>query len=255
MQNIDKNFKFGLKLWSTNKNYIKAAEELYDKGVFHYIEIYSIPNSLDQIDVWKKLTIPFIIHAPHYGHNVNLAKKEQKESNMKHLEEALKFANILNAEDIIFHPGIAGDIQETVKQINELNDERIIIENKPYFIEKDNSICNGATFEEIQFVLNNTNVNFCLDIGHAICAANALKIDRLDFIKQLLKLKPKMFHLTDNEIDSIYDKHFHFGAGSLPIKKILKLLPQNIIITVETYKDYENKLDDFQKDLFFLKGI
>ena len=222
-------FNIGLKLWSTNENYVEEAKRLFENGVCNYIELYIIPGSLDKIDLWKNLCsqkVPFIIHAPHFKEGVNFAKKECKTRNMLLAKESIEFANILDSKYIIFHPGIAGDINETARQFNELNDNRILVENKPYFIERDDSICNGATIEEIKFVLENTTVGFCLDIGHAICAANALKLEPIEFLKSLLALEPKMFHLTDNDFSSVYDKHYHFGKGNLPIKDILGLLPK-----------------------------
>ena len=245
----------GLKLWSTNSNYIEEAKRLHNSGVYSYIELYVIPNSLDNVSMWENLNIPFIIHASHFKDGVNLAKKECKTKNMAAAKEAIEFANILNAKHIIFHPGIAGDIKETVVQLNEINDKRILIENKPYFIEMDSSICNGATIEEIDYVLKNTSASFCLDLGHAICAANAIKVDAMEYIKSFLKFNPKMFHLVDNKYDSVYDKHYHFGQGNYPIKKIIDLLPKECLITLETYKDSNENLEDFLADAKKIKPI
>ena len=252
-------FNIGLKLWSVNENYLDEAKKLYEQGLCQYIELYIIPNSLNKIDLWKNLhsefKIPFIIHAPHFREGVNLASRECKPKNMALAKEAIEFADVLNSKYIIFHPGIAGDIKETVSQFNELNDDRILVENKPYYVIPGNFVCNGATIDEIKFVLDNTNVGFCLDIGHAICAANALKIEPMEYIKKFLEFKPKMFHLADNKIDSIYDKHFHFGQGDLPIKNILNLLPDKSLITVETFKDFKNSLEDFERDMEIIKNV
>jgi deoxyribonuclease-4 len=245
----------GLKLWSTNSNYIEEAKRLYSSGTYSYIELYVIPNSLNNVSIWKNFKIPFIIHASHFKDGVNLAKKECKIKNMLAAKEAIEFANILNAKYIIFHPGIAGDIKETVEQLNEINDKRILIENKPYFIEMNNSICNGATIEEIDYVLKSTNVGFCLDLGHAICAANAIKANAIEYIQQFLKFKPKMFHLVDNKFDSVYDKHYHIGNENYPIKKIIELLPKESLITLETYKNSNENLDDFSADVLRINTI
>ena len=40
--------RYGLKLWSINKNYINAAKSLYEKNIYDYIELYAVPNSFDE---------------------------------------------------------------------------------------------------------------------------------------------------------------------------------------------------------------
>ena len=55
-------YKFGLKLWSINKNYIDTAKKLYDENIYDYIELYAIPSSFDEYaHIWKSLNIPYII--------------------------------------------------------------------------------------------------------------------------------------------------------------------------------------------------
>ena len=59
-------YRLGLKLWSVNTDYYyEEAKRLYSEGVFDYIELYVVPNTLDTLPRWKELEIPFIIHAPH----------------------------------------------------------------------------------------------------------------------------------------------------------------------------------------------
>src|SRR5574341_1353484 len=127
-------FKFGLKLWSNNTNYIKEAEHLYEQGIYQFIELYVLPgiNSM-QTSLWKNTNIPYIIHAPHFRDGLNLAKKELKENNKVLIKKTQEVASALGANTIIVHPGIAGDIIETVQQLKEINDLRILIENKPYY--------------------------------------------------------------------------------------------------------------------------
>ena len=249
-------FHFGLKLWSINKIYIEEAEKLYEEKLYDYIELYTVPNSYEEFGVmWSKLNIPYIIHAPHFLGGLNLSRKESKEKNMKMAEEVIKFGDKLKSETIIFHPGVDGDIRETASQLKEIGDRRILIENKPFFALKKGNICNGNSPEEIKFIMEKGKVSFCLDIGHAVCAANAYKKDSINFIKEFLKLKPKMFHLTDGDFKGLYDSHEHFRKGTFPIKKILDILPDSSSITVEVTKDSPYDLNDFSEDIKFLKKI
>lgn len=247
--------QFGLKLWSINKNYIEEAFRLYKEGIYSYIELYAVPDSYNKfIELWKNLDIPYVIHAPHYLGGMNLARREDKNKNFKLIEEVVKFANSLNVKKIIFHPGVAGDIEETVLQLNEIDDNRILIENKPYFSLDGSFVCNGNSPEEIKFIMDMANVGFCLDIGHAICSANASKIEPLDYIKQFIILNPDMYHLTDGDYRGIYDRHDHFGRGTFPIETILSILPHNCFITIETEKDLKDNLFDFIKDIKILRS-
>ena len=126
-------YKCGLKLWSINTDsYYEEAKKLYQEGVFDYIELYVVPGSLDSLPKWKVLNIPFIIHAPHFAHVFNLAKKEKEKSNLEIYKEVKQFADELNAPFIIFHGGIDGDINETARQLANFNESRALIENKPY---------------------------------------------------------------------------------------------------------------------------
>ncbi|EKE02079.1 MAG: AP endonuclease [uncultured bacterium] len=246
---------FGLKLWSINENYVEQAKKLYDNGVYDYIELYSVPNSYNRFaKIWKSLEIPYIIHAPHFMSGLKLSKREFFENNMILAEEAKRYADLLNAKFIIFHPGIDGDIDESIHQLNKIDDNRILVENKPYYAVKEKLVCNGNSPEEIKHIMENTGVGFCLDIGHAICAANTRKIEPMNYIKDFLKLNPNMYHLTDGQYESEKDRHDHFGKGNYDIKSILGIIPEPATITIETYKDYQDSLDDFKEDIMFLRN-
>ena len=248
--------KLGLKLWSINECYIEEAHRLYKENYFDFIELYIIPNSYNKYaDIWSNIKIPFVIHAPHFREGFNLAKPEKETVNLLYANESLKFADLLDSKIIIFHPGIAGSIEETVKQINLIDDRRIVIENKPYYALQDELICNGNSVEEVKYIINNANIGFCLDVGHAFCSANARNIPPLPYLKEFINLNPKIYHLTDGDICSIFDKHEHFGNGNYNIKEILNILPDECMITIETVKDSKTSLIDFQNDIEFLRNI
>ncbi|MCK4264786.1 hypothetical protein KAW80_00335 [Candidatus Babeliales bacterium] len=249
-------YRIGLKVWSINKNYIKDAVSLYKEGVYDYIELFSVPGSYEMcIDWWKDLDIPYVIHAPHSGCNMNFAKKEFLDSNLKMAFEALKYADTLKAEIVIFHPGVEGDIKETAFQINKINDSRMTIENKPYYALHDNLINNGYSPEDIKFLKESCNIGFCLDIPHAIYSANSQKIDRLSYLEKFIKLNPIIFHIYDGDYFGVYDYHKKFGEGSFSFGEIFKILPLNRPISIETPKKSKENLEDFKQDAYFLKGL
>lgn len=248
--------KYGLKLWSTNDYYIDEAVKLYEQGVYNYIELYTVPDSYsDYISKWQVLEIPFIIHAPHSGHGLNLAKREFSEINKKMAAGAQRFADSLKSETIIFHPGVAGDIKETARQLKSINDSRAVIENKPYYSIYDNSVCNGYSYKDINTIIESTGVGFCLDIGHAICAANTMNMDPNTLLNSLNSLTPLLYHLSDGDYISTVDQHLNIGRGNYNFNIIFSLFKESEMITVETSKSSKMDLYDFLNDINYLKKI
>ena len=205
------------------------------------------------------LNIPFIIHCPHFAHGFNLAKKEKQETNKKIFKEVQQYADTLNAEYIVIHGGIDGDIEETARQLASFNEPRALIENKPFIAlpnRMGGEFCRGYNTNEIKTVQEISGCGFCLDFGHAICAANSLKQEPYSYIENFLKLKPQMFHLTDvSDMTSPYDAHPHLGEGQLDIKRILKYIPNNKHITLETIKNNKENIDDFISDTMFIREL
>ena len=257
-------FKFGLKLWSTNTDYyFEEAKRLYADGVIHYIELYIVPDTTETIEKWKILKeeygISFNLHAPHFMHGVNLAKREKEWNNAKIYKQVRQFANELDAGYIVFHGGVDGNIEETARQLRSFEEPRAILENKPFRAipnKMGGVFCRGATFDEIKYVLDEVKCGFCLDIGHAICSANSQKIDKWEFIENLKRLNPRLYHLTDlRDIDSEYDSHVHIGEGGIDLEKALKFIPVDMRITIETEKSNSMDLRDFERDIECLRNL
>lgn len=247
--------KLGLKLWSTNAQYIDDAVRLYREKLYDYIELFVEPGTYrTNKTIWAGINIPFIIHAPHYDRGLNLAQRDQSEQNTVLAKEAIAYADLLHADTVIFHPGIEGDTAETARQLRLLRDPRMVVENKPHFGHH-GVLCNGSTPEEISFIMERANVGFCLDVGHAICSANVKAVAPLDYLRKFLTLGPKMFHLTDGHYSGAEDRHDHFGRGDYPLKDILLLLPNARCITVETIKDSPSDLKDFEEDIYFIRNL
>ena len=253
-------YQLGLKIWSHNVGYKNDAVRLYNESFFKYIEIFALPGSAkDYGSYWKGLNIPYIVHAPHFVQGLNFSKKELFLSNMQMVNDTQRFADILNASKIIFHPGIGGSYEESARQIKSINDSRIIIENKPYkiIVPKSNPvsyrICVGYSPEQIEYIVKTAKVGFCLDIGHAICAANGLGMEKFQFLEEFINLSPEMFHISDGEANGFIDKHYNIGNGSYDFEKIFSYLPDNSMITLETEKSSFDNLDDFVIDVLKIK--
>ena len=251
----------GLKLWSANTDaYLREARRLYAEGVFDYLELYVVPGSQETLPIWEKLridlNIPFVIHAPHSLHGVNLADAANSAANAKAFDEVKRFADMLVASKIIVHGGWclengnpATALAQLIAQLKPLADERFLIENKPYLpINNLPRRLVGSTPDEIRSVLAAVKCGFCLDIGHAVASANAHAADWRVWLADFLSLRPAMFHLSDIHADSKLDQHLHFGTGTLPLADVVSLLPRDANVSIETKRDSADNLNDFEKD-------
>jgi hypothetical protein len=62
-------------------------------------------------------------------------------------------------------------------------------------------------------------------------------------------LSPTMYHVMDGDYNRFYDKHYSIGYGSYPLSNIIKKIPKNAIITIETPKSSVMNLNDFKCDI------
>ena len=250
--------RFGLKLWSTNDFYIKPALSLFEKGVYDYIELYIVPGSVGLLELWRELKIPFNLHAPHSFSGLNLAQKICESRNFELIEQVDEYRKVLDPEYIIFHPGLDGYLKETLRQFFRIKKQYseifkiAVVENKPS-LGIDGEKCIGSMPEEIIEISNKTGIRFCLDIGHAICTATDGGHDFMGMIHSFLKLSPGIYHLSDGITESSRDSHLNYGTGDYPLQRILELLSKNAVMTVETDKASKENLNDFKKDIEYIR--
>lgn len=250
-------FNIGLKLWSTNSNYVQAASHLYDQGLYQYIELFSVPGSYQNFGtMWQPLVhsgVPFIIHAPHSATGLNLANGNARQKNRTLIEESLHYADALHARYVIFHLGVNGSVEEAAHQLRSVYDHRMLIENKPYFgidhTDQQQSLCVGVSPEDIALAQELSGAGFCLDLAHAVYAANALCVEPFTMIKAFLLRNPAMYHLSDGNWEGFVDDHKNLGKGTFNLQQMLSLLPQPSWISLETAKNYQDRLDDFEEDV------
>ena len=247
----------GLKIGSKDTRYTEEILRFYEHGVFQYIELFTITGTYDDtISYWKQFSIPFGIHAPHSATGLNLANVLNRKSNEVKIAEAVRFADELKAKYIIFHSGTNGMPGEVVTQLKPFADERFLIENKP-IRGLDGSTCVGSVYGDLKLIIDGIGkgCGFCLDFGHAICAANTLKKEPLAFISELRKLNPRVYHLTDGDYHSELDSHLHYGKGSFPLKELLTLVPDDGMVTNEAKRTSIERLSEFEDDSIFLRKL
>lgn len=78
---------------------------------------------------------------------------------------------------------------EVVHQLSPYADECFLIENKP-IRGLDGSTCVGSIYSDLKLIIDGIGkgTGFCLDFGHAICAARTLKKEPIEFINELKNL-------------------------------------------------------------------
>jgi len=250
------NFNIGLKLHSTEAALIPDTFQLKEKGLFDYIELYTIPGSYEAtINAWKDLNIPYIIHAPHSFHGVNLAQADKWEINLKHFNEARQFADDLGSDIIIVHGGNNGFFEETLRQIRLLNEPRIVLENKPKIGIRNEECVGWSPFEFHHAMVADVLSGTVLDFVHAVYAANSAKMDEMKIIKEFTAFHPKVFHLSDGDASSEKDIHRNLGKGNMNLERFLSVIPKGGLVTIETPRDELKGLEDFVNDIHFLRNL
>lgn len=251
----------GLKLYSTNLFYIPKAASLYAEGVFQYIELYVEPGTtVEQLPAWERLDIPMVLHAPHSLSGLNLSLKESEADNRQLISQVETFHRALHPRWVIFHSGTNGTVDETIRQLKMFKSdfptvfEGAVVENKPRKGLK-GEYCIGASPEELERIILETGLGFCLDFGHAICHAATAGENDMRIIDRFVRLKPALFHISDGYVTSERDSHLHFGDGDFRIDALLGKMPPGSWLSIETQKDESLDLEDFRKDMQFLEKL
>ena len=236
-----------------NQNEVDSVLELVRSGVYDFVQFVVAPETyanLYKIAKEKFQGIQSVIHAPFFIHGVNLSDPDLLNSNLQKLSDAQKFADDLKSDVIILHPGIGEDeifLDENIRQMKMLNDSRIAVENLPY-IPRHGHKTFGSTPQQIEKIMKEVGCNFCFDISHAICAANFLRSDVYNILKEFNNLKPIIYHLSDGDSAATIDYHLHFGLGNYDLSGIFNLL-YNSKIVLETRRkagDLKNCIKDVQ---------
>ena len=252
--------KIGLKLWSTNDFYIEPAVSLFESGKFDYIELFVESDSLDSIPIWKDLKIPYVLHAPHSMSGLNPSRSACEVRNFELIGQVDEYRKALKPKYIIFHPGSRGTATETIRQFCEIREKfpdlhRImLVENKPMKGLKGER-CVGFAPAEVERIAYECGIEICLDFGHAVAASNSFGIPWEIIITEFLWQEPAVYHFSDGDIKAEIDAHWNLGKGTYPLAKFAEMMPGKAMVTLETEKSRENKLNDFVQDTEYLAKL
>jgi len=232
-----------------NEDFLRHFENKCD-----FFEVQAIQDR--DYDFLKRFKKSIVIHAEHQGWEVNYSDSKLNKFNLKSNNFARKIADFVEAKKIIVHPGRIANKncskKTAFKFIKNLNDKRIIIENHSDF---ENGL--GSTPEKMKELLKETGKGFCFDINHAITSAFQGGKDQFKFIKEFVKLKPKHYHLGGQKLQNFFGLykrdvgHICLLDSNIDLKKIVKLIPKNAEITLET----EVNIPKTEEDLRIMKKL
>lgn len=244
--------KFGLKLWSSNTDMVNQAIQLIDEKIFDYIELFVVPAT--QIFPFL-IDVPYVIHIPHHHFGVNIGEASKKDYNLKKINESITWANKLNARYLILHAG-HGSMEHAADLLHELADKRLLIENMPKVgLDDENMI--GYSPAQIMELIGDSEMGLCLDFGHSIKAAISLKIDFNEMIQGFLKIKPKIFHISDGNFNTEKDEHLNIGFGNYDFKYFKNCIysSSSKLVTLETPRQNNLSLEDDIKNVEALRSL
>ena len=228
--------KFGIKTFGDRK-FVKYFEKKAD-----FLEIMAI-NGRDY-SFLRSFPKPIIIHAEHQKFGINYADRSNILESVNSIRLAISLANKFKSEKIITHLGMLTEkthsVINAVSLIRYFKDERIFIENLP---SRGNYI--GTTPEEMKVIFKETGARFCLDINHAISAAMTLKRDPFEMLNQFINMNPKHYHIggQNSETDEC---HLSFRDSNIDLGRIIKMIPENAEITLETTTDIRKIEEDIE---------
>jgi len=211
----------GKETWKTVKQLPKVTD---------YIEVYHIK---EKIDLKKMLSLKtdWLMHGPHLSHGFNIADNH----GVKIFQESVILAHQLGAEYVILHPGVyrigkrLNVLEKMIENINQMKDFckgydiKIIIENlfpsrsltgipaKIYSLFYENF---GYLPKEMEIIMKKTNCELLLDFPHVCITALTLGHDQRELTENFMKLKPRMFHISDGFSNKKKDFHLPLGKGN-----------------------------------------
>ncbi|MCL5666513.1 MAG: sugar phosphate isomerase/epimerase [Patescibacteria group bacterium] len=246
--------KYGLKLWSNNYGYFAQAVSLFAEKEFDFIELSH--NARMELDLGK---LGLLKNLPVTIHNTNDLGFHEFEIGVQQLEiwaKTKQLADYFNSPYIIVHPGRAKDFDSFIRNLQYIDDSRILIENMAG-LDLDKKLTFGFNLSELKLV--NKTKKICFDLEKAIKSACYQEMDYKEFICRCIsELKPFYFHISGGDMNSVLDEHLNLQEANFDLKWIKRELEkiserQDIFLVFETPKN-SNLENDVANMRFFREG-
>lgn len=241
-------------MWSTNTDWFTQAVQLCHDGTFDLIELYIVPGTTSA-QLRPLIGTPIRLHAPHENHGFNaftLTDRQVKQFQ----SEVSQTATELQCSTIVVHAGVGQDDQVFAKQIDRLDDSRIIIENMPYAA-LDRTTCYGYALDQLAFIHQTMRRELCIDFGHAVKSAVSQGLDYKTFLTDIVTtLQPSYFHISDGDPATDIDEHLNLGSGTYDLAWMKQLLDaeakaRDIVVVFEVPKNGVDLGNDIANTLYW----
>jgi sugar phosphate isomerase/epimerase len=206
------------------ENVLEFIEEL---GIEYAEIVHQYPHDKIDIESLESFNLKYSVHAPFMDVNIAALQEKSRLNSIMQIKESIDFANKINAEAVVVHPGLATFLankyfldtvyefaNESIREIGDYGRDLGVlttIENMPTF--------DGMLYKnmnDLNDLLVSLDMSMTLDIGHANHAGYSPDEMIFDSIKHI--------HMHDNFGDD--DAHLSFGEGSIDLKSIVNKLEE-----------------------------
>lgn len=251
-----KNISIGVKIATRNFDFIPQIYS--NRDIIDYIEIILMSEFTSKdIDIIKNLEMSYALHVPNIFNGIDFGDISINDKNLEYIEKLNKFSKDLNPICVIIH-GETGDIDLSIENIKKINIKPLAIENMPLKSLVEAELLGfdieglKKYFEEIP------DLEFCLDLNHAIKTSISKKIDYFSCFKRFLDFKdPIVFHISGGSLTNQLDEHLPLNKSDYDlsmVKEILFEYGKPVNLTFETPKDYEKGItNDLENMEIFIK--
>ena len=205
----------------------RALEFIESLGIEYAEIVHQYPHDNADAEILESFNLKYSIHAPFMDVNIAALQEKSRLNSIEQIKESIDFANEINAEAVVVHPGLASFLankyfsdtvyefaNESIKQIGDYGRDLGVlttIENMPAF--------DGMLYQnmnDLDELLVSLDMSMTLDIGHANHVGYSPDEMIFDSIKHI--------HMHDNFGDD--DAHLSFGEGSIDLKGIVNRLEE-----------------------------
>ena len=222
------NMKIGASTLAGIENDLENVLEFIEDLGIEYAEIvHQYPHDKIDIGALENFNLKYSVHAPFMDVNIAALQEKSRLNSISQIKESIDFANEINAEAVVVHPGLATFLankyfldrvyefaNESIKEIGDYGRDLGVlttIENMPGF--------DGMLYQnmnDLNDLLVSLDMSMTLDIGHANHVGYSPDGMIFDSIKHI--------HMHDNFGDD--DTHLSFGEGSIDLKGIVNRLEE-----------------------------
>ena len=204
-----------------------VLEFIEDLGIEYAEIVNQYPYEKIDMESLESFNLKYSVHAPFMDVNIAALQEKSRITSIKQIKESIDFANEINAEAVVVHPGLASFLankyfldtvyelaNESIKEIGDYGRNLGVlttIENMPAF--------DGMLYQnmnDLNELLVSLDMTMTLDIGHANHVGYSPDGMIFDSIKHI--------HMHDNFGDD--DAHLPFGEGSIDLKGIVNRLEE-----------------------------